>query len=126
MYNTICTKCGGAGHIALECFNSSNIKYDLIPEDKPVQRETLRRSEEEHKPAVGRGRSAVIPAWMTSDTAFGDSARKRKIDGDSERKDSSKKHKKEKKEKKEKKGKKEKKEKKERKEKKGKKSKREK
>jgi nucleolar protein 58 len=119
--------------MAIECFSFGDKKYDLVPEEV--------RNVSEPRVAVGRGRSAIVPAWMNDESlvtkrqhlvdnaedglGYGDQRRKRSRNGDiesgvksmSDRKEA-KKDRKEKKEKKEKKDRKEKKEKKEHKEKK--------
>ena len=98
IYNTRCSKCGGSGHIASECFNTGDIKYELIPEDEPLVPEKPR-------PVVGRGRGAVMPAWMNEESKLG-SKKRRTTDNIDDRdrkaskKSKSKKVKKEKKEKK--------------------------
>jgi len=33
IYNTTCSKCGGSGHIASECYSLGDQKYELIPDD---------------------------------------------------------------------------------------------
>lgn len=118
IYNTLCSKCGGSGHIASECYNTGSVKYELVPEEEttqlPVQEVALRAP-------VGRGRGAVIPAWMTEESTLGSVSvrkhKKRKSDVHSDDNVRNKKHKsKDKQEKKEKKDKKSKKEKKEKKE----------
>lgn len=32
IYNTTCSKCGGGGHIASECYNTGSQKYELVPD----------------------------------------------------------------------------------------------
>ena len=34
VYNTVCKKCGGKGHIASECFNTSGQGYLLVEEEE--------------------------------------------------------------------------------------------
>ncbi len=63
--NAKCTRCGGQGHLAVECFNTSGTRYDLIPEE-PEMRGVVHGADSEHhhpQPHVGRG--ATMPSWMT-------------------------------------------------------------
>lgn len=92
------------------------MQYELIPEEEPPQFSRAQPERAPHPP-VGRGRGAVVPAWMNDESRLGEtgigSSRKRKAsDGSVDRE---RKHKHKSKAKKEKKDKKEKKEKKEKK-----------
>lgn len=68
IYNTVCTRCGGKGHISSECYNTKGEKYDLLPlDEEPSQSHTSHVSVDSHgSRGRGRGRSATLPAWMTS------------------------------------------------------------
>ena len=75
VYNTVCTKCNGKGHIASECFNIGGTTYELIgDEDYDLyslgdKDRTGNSSFEQVKAPVGRGRGATLPSWMTDDKA---------------------------------------------------------
>jgi hypothetical protein len=88
IYNTRCTKCGGKGHISIECFNSSKTSYDLIPDDDEDNRAPNKTLQITSPPVipVGRGRGAVLPSWMTEDDKLIGKKNKRSKD------DTSKKH----------------------------------
>ncbi len=66
MLNAKCTRCGGQGHLAVECFNTTGTRYDLIPEE-PVMRGVVHGADDElhHSKPVGRGKGATMPSWMT-------------------------------------------------------------
>ncbi len=76
--NAKCTRCGGQGHLAVECFNTTGTRYDLIPEE-PVMRGVVHEVDDElhHSKPVGRGKGATVPSWMT-DPAF--SKNRKKLD----------------------------------------------
>jgi len=38
--DTVCTRCGGSGHVAFECYSSTNSKYDLVPVEVEQQQPT--------------------------------------------------------------------------------------
>ena len=75
VYNTVCTKCNGKGHIASECFNIGGTTYELVgDEDYDLyslgdKDRTGNSSFEQVKAPVGRGRGATLPSWMTDDKA---------------------------------------------------------
>jgi predicted RNA-binding protein with RPS1 domain len=83
IYNTICSKCGGSGHIAAECYNQGQKKYDLLPLDEDVDKSMDQNtrwngeSSWDNKSSVnniptnsnisrgiGRGRASTLPSWM--------------------------------------------------------------
>eukprot|EP01036_Dinobryon_divergens_P039691 gene39691-52367_t len=85
IYNTVCTKCGGGGHIASECYNHGQMKYDLLPIEDEQPEETKDRpsgwgtsnssgwapdngfeTNQTLLRPMGRGRGTVLPAWMTT------------------------------------------------------------
>ncbi len=64
--NTKCTRCGSQGHLAIECFNTTGTRYDLIPEEPEMRGVVHGAYDELHYPKpVGRGRGATMPSWMT-------------------------------------------------------------
>lgn len=89
IYNTVCTKCNGKGHLASECFNVGGTTYELIAADEDEvlldhvtqrgDRDIVRgngigrgRRQSTAPPspphvAMGRGRGATLPSWMTQD-----------------------------------------------------------
>ena len=83
--NTVCMKCGGSGHIASECFNTSGVKYELLQEDSgDAGRDggTFGRGqgEKQRQETVGRGRGATLPAWMSEPFLGGTIKESRKAD----------------------------------------------
>merc|ERR1711918_132702 len=71
--NTVCTKCGGSGHISSECFNSNGQKYELIEEpgvvgtgadDEDWTKGVVTTARKQPPNSVGRGRASTMPAWM--------------------------------------------------------------
>ena len=72
--NTVCTKCGGKGHLATECYNSTGQKYELIeePEDGNDEDDWTKGIVIKRPPnSVGRGRGATTPAWMKDPSLAG-------------------------------------------------------
>ncbi|KAG2189419.1 hypothetical protein INT44_004561 [Umbelopsis vinacea] len=49
MMNVVCRKCGGKGHLPSECFNDSDKKYELIPEDEELDYDLTKKRERSHK-----------------------------------------------------------------------------
>ncbi|CAM9631682.1 unnamed protein product, partial [Ascophyllum nodosum] len=78
VYDTTCTKCGGHGHMSIDCFSREGQKYDLVPDHDPrdavegnlqangggAMRGVRRESPHGSAAAMGRGRCATMPAWM--------------------------------------------------------------
>lgn len=73
IYNVVCSRCGGHGHLKTECYGVANKSYELLPEEDndlteqlPEPSQTQMPSGEAGiKPGFGRGRAMVLPAWMT-------------------------------------------------------------
>jgi hypothetical protein len=74
IYNVVCSRCGGHGHLKTECFASGDKTYELIPEEadefaeehsKPSSQGQMLSGSTSTMPGFGRGRSMVLPAWMT-------------------------------------------------------------
>lgn len=67
IYNTICGRCGGKGHIQSECYNTNGEKYELLPlEEEEVPSINNNENNINRGGGRGRGREATLPAWMTS------------------------------------------------------------
>lgn len=76
IYNVVCSRCGGHGHLKTECYATADKSYELLPEEdyelteqtaQPLQDKMLSR-EAANTPGIGRGRAMVLPAWMTHGT----------------------------------------------------------
>lgn len=73
VYNVVCTRCGGHGHLKTECYSIDKKHYELLPDidDQPIEQpqQPIKDSKSMSEPAVmpgfGRGRAMVLPAWMT-------------------------------------------------------------
>lgn len=76
IYNTICTKCQGKGHLASECFNVDGATYELVSEGEE-ETKPVRNSEESIAKSVGRGRGATLPSWVTHENT---ASKRRRLD----------------------------------------------